>query len=141
MPSNGLGPVSSSSRPCSTSADAGNLENSWARSNNALRAPLDTRREGFRSAGHRRRTRKKGETSPVPMLMLDSHLKGAERALQQSFRKLFYFNGLLLGAFVLLAYLPIHGLPGRKVHPATIETVQYQAVVLPPAEAPLRLAG
>ena len=83
----------------------------------------------------------KGETPSVRMHMPDSQLNGAERALQQSFRKLFYFNSLLLGAFVLLAYLPIHGLPDRKVHPPTVEMLQYQAVELPPAGGPLRLAG
>lgn len=74
-------------------------------------------------------------------LMPDSHLNGAERALQQSFRKIFVFNGLLLGAFVVLAYLPIHRLPDRRSHSATVEPLHYQPVALPPAQGPLHLAG
>jgi hypothetical protein len=74
-------------------------------------------------------------------LMPDSQLNGAERALQQSFRKIFVFNGLLLGAFVVLAYLPIQRLPDRRSHSAIVEPLQYQPVALPPAQGPLHLAG
>ena len=73
--------------------------------------------------------------------MPDSHLNRAEQALQQSFRKTFYFNGLLLGAMVMVAYLPIEALPDRKPHPRLVQPLHYQPVTLPPAQAPLQLAG
>ena len=73
--------------------------------------------------------------------MPDSRLNRAERALQQSFRKTFYFNGLLVGAIVLLAFLPIRKLPERRTHPGVVETLQFQPVALPPAQAPLSLVG
>jgi hypothetical protein len=73
--------------------------------------------------------------------MPDSRLNRAERTLQQSFRNLFAFNGLLLGATVILAYLPIRALPDRRQQAETIRALSYQPVDLPPAEAPLRLAG
>lgn len=75
------------------------------------------------------------------MLMPDSALNRAEQVLQQSFRKIFIFNGLLLAVFVLLAYLPIHALPERKEHPVSVEALEYQPVALPLAGGPLRLAG
>jgi hypothetical protein len=73
--------------------------------------------------------------------MPDSALNGAERALQQSFRKIFVFNGLLLGAFVILAYLPIRALPDRKQRSETIVALSYQPVGLPRAQGPLHVAG
>jgi hypothetical protein len=73
--------------------------------------------------------------------MPDSRLNKAERALQQSFRKTFYFNGLLAGMFVLLAYVPISKLPDRRNYPETVVTLSYRAVELPAAQAPLHLAG
>ena len=73
--------------------------------------------------------------------MPDSALNGAERALQQSFRKIFVFNGLLLGAFVILAYLPIRALPDRKQRSETIVALSYQPVGLPSAPGPLHVAG
>jgi hypothetical protein len=73
--------------------------------------------------------------------MPDSRLNGSEQALQPSFRKIFFFNGLLAGVMVILAYLPIHALPDRRQRPATIVTLSYQAVALPHSQAPLRLAG
>jgi hypothetical protein len=75
------------------------------------------------------------------MHMPDSRLNGAERALQQSFRKTFYFNGLLVGVIVLLAFLPIRRLPERRTQPAVVASLDFQAVALPPALAPLHLAG
>ena len=89
----------------------------------------------------RHRGEEKGETPPTLMHMSDSRLNGAERALQQSFRKLFYFNGLLVGAFVMLAYWPIQKLPDRSQRPPVVETLTYEPVSLPAATAPLRLAG
>jgi hypothetical protein len=75
------------------------------------------------------------------MLMPDSRLNGAEQALQQSFMKMFAFNGLLMGSMVILAYLPIRALPDRRQQPETVTALSYQAVELPPARAPLRVAG
>ena len=73
--------------------------------------------------------------------MPDSALNGAERALQQSFRNIFIFNGLLLGAFVILAYLPIRALPDRRERSETIVALSYQPVALPSARGPLQAAG
>ena len=73
--------------------------------------------------------------------MPDSHLNGAERSLQQSFRKIFAFNSLLVGIFVLLAFLPISKLPDRKARPTVVETLSVRRVDLPAPAAPLTLAG
>jgi hypothetical protein len=73
--------------------------------------------------------------------MPDSQLNGAERHLQQSFRKMFAFNGLLVGVFVLLAYLPIGKLPDRRARPVAVEMLSIQPVELPAPAAPLTLAG
>ena len=73
--------------------------------------------------------------------MPDSRLNGAERALQQSFRKIFIFNGLLMAVFVALAYLPIRALPDRNERPATVVALGFEPVELPPVQAPLHLAG
>lgn len=73
--------------------------------------------------------------------MHDSRLNGGERSLQQSFRKIFAFNGLLVGTFVLLAFLPISKLPDRKARPTAVVTLSVQRVELPAPAAPLTLAG
>jgi hypothetical protein len=73
--------------------------------------------------------------------MPDSRLNGAERTLQQSFSKMFAFNGLLMAVMVILAYLPIRALPDRRQMPEAVTALSYQAVDLPPAGAPFRLAG
>jgi len=74
-------------------------------------------------------------------LMRDSRLNGAERFLQQSFRKFGFFNGLLMGATVLAAYIPLRELPDRKPQPPRTMALIYRPVVLPAATRPLRLAG
>lgn len=74
-------------------------------------------------------------------LMLDSRLNRGERLLQQSFRKMFAFNGLLVGAFVLLAFLPISKLPDRKARPIAVRALSIQQVELPAPAAPLTFAG
>jgi len=73
--------------------------------------------------------------------MPDSRLNRAERALQQSFRKLFAFNSLLVGLFVLLAYWPMRDLPDRKQLQPSLVALSIQPVALPRAQAPLTLAG
>jgi hypothetical protein len=75
------------------------------------------------------------------MHMPDSPLNGAERVLQQSFRKLFTFNGLLVGAAVLAAYWSIRELPDRRERPQAIVPLQYEPVSLSELTGPLRLAG
>lgn len=75
------------------------------------------------------------------MPMPDSRLNGAERTLQQSFRKMFAFNGLLMAVTVMLVYLPIRALPDRRQQPDVVATLSYRAIGLPPAQAPLRVAG
>jgi hypothetical protein len=61
--------------------------------------------------------------------------------LQQPFRKLFAFNGLLVGACVLLAYLPLRSLPDRKARPEAFVALVIRSVGLVPTEAPLHMAG
>lgn len=73
--------------------------------------------------------------------MPDSRLNGGERSLQQSFRKIFAFNGLLVGAFVLLAFLPISKLPDRKTRPIAVQSLSIQRVEVPAPAAPLTIAG
>jgi len=77
----------------------------------------------------------------MPMHMPDSQLNGAERALQQSFRKLFTFNGLLVGVAVLAAYWQMRQLPDRQERPQSVTPLQYEPVALPAPNEPLRLAG
>ena len=96
---------------------------------------------GISVCRHRQCGEEKGETSPTPKLMPDSALNGAERALQQSFRNIFVFNGLLLGAFVILAYLPIRALPDREKRSETIVALSYRPVALPSAQGALHVAG
>jgi hypothetical protein len=73
--------------------------------------------------------------------MGDSQLNGAERSLQQPFRKLSFFNALLVGAMTLAAYVPLRELPDRKPQPPRTMKLIYRPVALSPAAAPLRLAG
>jgi hypothetical protein len=86
-------------------------------------------------------TGKKGETPSMPLLIADSRLNRAERALQHSFMKSPVFNGLLMAVFVLLAYWPLHRLPDRMALPAKELPLRYRPVSLPAAQAPLRFAG
>ncbi len=75
------------------------------------------------------------------ILMPDSRLNRGERLLQQSFRKMFAFNGLLVGTFVLLAFLPISKLPDRMARPISVQNLSIQRVELAAPAAPLTLAG
>ena len=75
------------------------------------------------------------------MHMPDSPLNGAERALQQSFRKIFAFNGLLVGAAVLTAYWPMRALPDFRARSAAVVRMQFEAVRVAVAAPPLLLAG
>jgi hypothetical protein len=61
--------------------------------------------------------------------------------VQQSFRKFRLFNGLLMTAAVLVAYVPIRALPNRRALPSAIVTLHYRPVELPPVARPLTLAG
>ena len=107
----------------------------------ALRAPLVTRREGFRSAIAGDATRRKGETSPTLLHMPDSQLNRAERALQQRFMKSLVFNGLIMAAVVVSAYQLIRDLPDRQPMASINMPLAYNMVELPPAERPLRLVN
>jgi hypothetical protein len=73
--------------------------------------------------------------------MRDSQLNGAEQALQQSFMKSRFFNGLLMSAVVLAIYLPIRALPDRRPLLAATVPLTYRPVQLPLAAGRLRLAG
>lgn len=73
--------------------------------------------------------------------MPDSHLKGAERALQHPFRKAHIFNGLLVAAAVIGAYLPMRAMPDRRPLPPVTVALNYRPVALPPVAGPLTLAG
>jgi hypothetical protein len=77
----------------------------------------------------------------MPGDMLDSRLNGAERPLQQSFRKIFSFNGLLMIAAVVAAYWLMHDLPGRSARPPAVVPLRYEPVSLPVSHGPLALAG
>lgn len=73
--------------------------------------------------------------------MPDSHLNGAERGLQHSFRKSSIFNGLLMLGAVAAAYWPIRALPSQhRLPPATVP-LEVSEVDLPMQKGPLRLAG
>ena len=71
----------------------------------------------------------------------DSRLNEPERRLQHTFRKLRYFNSLLVFSVVLAAYPPIRALPDRKALPDRAATLHYRPVSLAAPSAPLRLAG
>jgi hypothetical protein len=73
--------------------------------------------------------------------MSDSRLNGAERALQHSFRKFRFFNGLLMAAVVIAAYLPLRDLPDRKALPPARLALTYRPVSLPTVIGPLKLVG
>jgi len=73
--------------------------------------------------------------------MADSQLNRAEQALQQSFMKFRFFNGLLMTAMVLAAYVPIRSLPDRLLLPPAAVALTYWPVELPPSNGPLQLAG
>ena len=111
----------------------------------ALRAPLDTRREGFRSAVSSERTRKKGETSSLMKLMPDSQLNGAERALQHLFSKssnfMHIFNGLIVGLVTFACFEAINELPQHRPLPPATVPLAYHSVPLAAAGNGLRLAG
>jgi hypothetical protein len=85
--------------------------------------------------------RGKGGNPVHARLMADSRLNGAERALQHSFRKFRIFNGLLMAAVVMAAYLPLRELPDRKPVPPARLALTYRPVSLPPVNGPLKLAG
>jgi hypothetical protein len=73
--------------------------------------------------------------------MRDSQLNGAERSLQQLFRKLSFFNSLLMAVAVFAAYVPIKALPDRRLFaPATV-SLTYRPIDLSPSKGPLRLSG
>lgn len=73
--------------------------------------------------------------------MRDSQLNRAERSLQQLFRKISLFNGLLMAAVVFAAYVPIRTMPDRRsFRPATVR-LTYRPIELPPSNGPLRLSG
>lgn len=74
-------------------------------------------------------------------LMPDSPLNGAEHGLQHSFMKSRLFNGLLMAATVVGAYLPIRALPDRHQLPGRTIALDFQPIALPEAGSPLRLAG
>jgi hypothetical protein len=61
--------------------------------------------------------------------------------VQQSFRKISFFNGLLMMAAVFAAYLPMRALPNRRPLAPAIVALHYRPVELPPAARPLALAG
>ena len=73
--------------------------------------------------------------------MPDSPLNEPEHGLQHPFRKSRFFNGLMLAAAVLAAYLPIRDLPDRHELPARDVTLTFRSVQLSTADSPLRLAG
>jgi len=73
--------------------------------------------------------------------MPESRLNEPEHGLQHSFRKSRIFNGLLMGAAVIAAYLPIRALPDHRALPVRTIALKYQVVSLPEAAPPLRLAG
>ena len=73
--------------------------------------------------------------------MADSQLNGAERALQHSFRKFRFFNGLLMAAAVIAVHLALRDLPDRKALPPARLALTYQPVALPAVNGPLKLAG
>ena len=75
------------------------------------------------------------------MLMRDSHLNGAERGLQLSFRNSPVFNGLLMLVAVTASYLPMRGLPARPAIPAATVALAYSPVELAEIAGPLRLSG
>jgi hypothetical protein len=77
----------------------------------------------------------------MPGLMGDSQLNGAERSLQQPFRKLWFFNGLLMSVAVFAAYVPMRALPNRRPMAPAIVALNCQPVELPPVAGPLTLAG
>jgi hypothetical protein len=73
--------------------------------------------------------------------MRDSRLNGAERALQHSFRKFRFFNGLLMAAVVIAAYLPLRNLPDRRALPPASMALTYTPVSLAAVNGPLKLVG
>lgn len=77
----------------------------------------------------------------MDQLMGDSRLNGAERFLQQMFRKLNFFNSLLIAVAVLGFYGSISALPDRRSQPPRTTAIIYRPVALPAAGGPLRLAG
>lgn len=74
-------------------------------------------------------------------LMGDSRLNEAERFLQQMFRKLLFFNGLLMIAVVLGLYGSFSSLPNLKPRPPRTTPITYRPVELPAVGGPLRQAG
>jgi hypothetical protein len=72
--------------------------------------------------------------------MPDSALNEPEHGLQRSFRKSWFFNGLLMALIVLAAYLPIRELPDRRQLPVRLIALNFQPIALS-AVAPFRLAG
>ena len=73
--------------------------------------------------------------------MPDSPLNEAERGLQHPFMKSNLFNGLLVAGVVLTTYLPIRALPDRASLPERTVMLKFEAVGLPQAAGPLRVAG
>lgn len=73
--------------------------------------------------------------------MPDSRLNGPEHALQRRFMKLQLFNGLIVGALVLLGFAPLSRLPEKTIDPAKRLPLSVERVALAPAASPLRLAG
>ena len=72
--------------------------------------------------------------------MADSRLNGAERRLQQSFRKSPVLNGLLMGCAVIAAHLAIRPLPDRRPAAPANVALEVEPVELPATPGPLRLA-
>jgi hypothetical protein len=73
--------------------------------------------------------------------MADSQLNGAERILQQMFRKFNFFNALSMIGVVMGVYVTIHELPDRRPQPPRTVSLSYRPVALPSVSGPLRLAG
>ena len=74
-------------------------------------------------------------------LMPDSRLNVAEHALQQRFRKLRFFNSLVVGLLVLLAFVPLSLLPEKRSAPPVEIPLSVEPVPLAPTQAPLVPAG
>lgn len=61
--------------------------------------------------------------------------------MQQPFRKISFFNTLLVGTAVLTAYAQIHRLPSQRPLPPATLPLTFRPITLPPATQPLHVAG
>jgi hypothetical protein len=71
----------------------------------------------------------------------DSDLNEPEHGLQHLFRKLSYFNGLLVMGVVLATFALIRDLPDRRPLPLNVAAIAFHPVALERRAGPLRLAG